>query len=465
MNETQPPCSHAAPVSHPQQFGDTGTDERTFKLKQCKVLINKLRLHKNAWPFNQPVDPVALGIPDYFDVIQHPMDLGTVSKKLENGQYTEASQFIADVDLVWRNCLLYNPPNSDVCAWANELKAEYQKQLKALGIVDLKNEATDQGHVEGSESLVSLPGPIQQNSNILATDESETLPSTQECHQINRARWDELVDVHMRTEFYRLDAFKEGTLVSSIQPVITEELFSFIDIKGKSVLHLQCHFGQDTLSWLRLGAASVVGVDYSSEAIHAARRLASEIGYANTNRCRFICHDVLTLMDCEELRDDRFDLVITHEGVLCWLSDIKQWGRVVAHFMKPVEGIFYIFEFHPQSHIFDRGEKEDELAIVYPYFPDEKGRPIMLDSPGTYTGESEPLKNRKEFEWLWTWSDILSSLLAQGLDLKFVHEFPFSTYSQLPGMVQREDGLYYFTKQLHRQAISLTFSILATKRG
>jgi len=211
-----------------------------------------------------------------------------------------------------------------------------------------------------------------------------------------------------------------------------------------------------------------VGVDYSAEAISAAQQLATDIGYTNPASCRFIRHDVLTLMECKELQDEKFDIVITNEGVLCWLSDLPQWGRVVAHFMKPDTGIFYIFEYHCFSNIFgDENEAEDsedegEIAIMYPYFPDDKGTPVEHDSPGTYTESEGVLKNRREFEWPHTFGDVLNSLLTVGLSLEFVHEFPFSTYYQLPGLEKGQDDLYRFKAERYSRTIPLMFSLLAT---
>jgi len=223
------------------------------------------------------------------------------------------------------------------------------------------------------------------------------------------------------------------------------------------VLHLQCHFGQDTLSFLRLGAETVVGVDYSSASIEAASRLAAEMGYSE--RAKFVCFSVLTLLDCAELRDQRFDLVITNEGVLGWLSDLHEWSHVVKHYLDPVQGIFYIFEFHPFARVLDGGE--DNLEFTYPYFPTKT--PVEHDSPETYAEQAVPLKNRKDYEWFHPVGEIINVLLHVGLRLKFLHEYPFSTFDQLPGVrrVEGADRRYVFEDEKKRRAIPLMFSILA----
>jgi len=224
------------------------------------------------------------------------------------------------------------------------------------------------------------------------------------------------------------------------------------------VLHLQCHFGQDTLSFLRLGAETVVGVDYSSASIEAASRLAAEMGYSE--RAKFVCSNVLTLIDCAELRDQKFDLVITNEGVLGWLSDLHEWSHVIKHYLDPVQGVFYVFEFHPFARALDGAEAEN-LEFAYPYFPTEA--PIEHDSPGTYTEQAAPLKNRKDYEWIHPLGEITNFLLHVGLCLKFLHEYSFSTFYQLPGMkrVEGEDRRYIFKDEKKRKAIPLMFSILA----
>ena len=152
------------------------------------------------------------------------------------------------------------------------------------------------------------------------------------------------------------------------------------EVRGKSLLHLQCHFGLDTLSWAREGA-QVTGMDFSPEGIRIARGLAEELNIP----ARFICCD---LYDLPEHLDETFDRVFTSYGVLCWLPDIPRWAQIVGHFLKP-GGVFYIAEFHPFSNVFKNDGDETSLELAYPYFNTEPWR-----SPWT---APTPIRRRRSF--------------------------------------------------------------------
>src|SRR5919206_2445351 len=149
----------------------------------------------------------------------------------------------------------------------------------------------------------------------------------------NRSLWDGWTRLHAHSEFYDLAGFKAGR--SSLKDI---ELAEVGDVRGRSLLHLQCHFGQDTLSWARLGA-EVTGVDFSTEAIRLARALNEELHIP----ARFIQSNIYALPD---VLDERFDIVFTSYGVLAWLPDLDAWGEIVARYLKP-GGFFYIVENHP----------------------------------------------------------------------------------------------------------------------
>ena len=121
----------------------------------------------------------------------------------------------------------------------------------------------------------------------------------------NRELWDAWTKIHVASEFYDVASFRNGERPIRIADYEREEVGS---VEGKTLLHLQCHFGLDTLSWARLGA-TVTGVDFSGEAIDAARTLAGEVGIAAT----FIQSDVYRLA---EVLDEQFDIVYTSGGVL-----------------------------------------------------------------------------------------------------------------------------------------------------
>jgi len=176
----------------------------------------------------------------------------------------------------------------------------------------------------------------------------------------NLDHWNELVSLHAQSKFYDLQSFKAGN--STLKPIEVEELG---DVAGKSLLHLQCHFGLDTLSWARRGA-QVTGADFSDQAIALAQSLSQELEI----KANFVCSN---LYDLPNVLSGEFDIVYTSYGVLCWLSDLGRWGKIIAHFLKP-DGVFYIVEFHPFTHVFDNEDNATDLRVVYPYFSREPFR-------------------------------------------------------------------------------------------
>ena len=102
------------------------------KTRLCGKILKKLMDHKGGWLFHKPVDPILYGIPDYFDVICNPMDLGTVKKKLTNKQYVTASEFAADVRLTFSNAMKYNPPGNDVHAVAEQLNRIFDSEWRSV---------------------------------------------------------------------------------------------------------------------------------------------------------------------------------------------------------------------------------------------------------------------------------------------------------------------------------------------
>jgi 2-polyprenyl-3-methyl-5-hydroxy-6-metoxy-1,4-benzoquinol methylase len=170
----------------------------------------------------------------------------------------------------------------------------------------------------------------------------------------NRALWDEWTAIHERSEFYDLDEFRRGGI-----RLREYEIAEIGPVDGKDLLHLQCHFGIDSLSWARLGAR-VTGADFSPRAIALARSLANELHL----EARFVESN---LYDLPANLDGDFDVVYTSRGVLGWLPDIHDWARVVAHFVRP-GGLFYITEIHPVANAFENeGVQPGELRLAYPY--------------------------------------------------------------------------------------------------
>jgi SAM-dependent methyltransferase len=260
---------------------------------------------------------------------------------------------------------------------------------------------------------------------------------------VDRENWNRLALLHARSDFYDVAGFKAGKL--SLQSLEREEVG---DVAGKSLLHLQCHFGMDTLSWARLGAR-VTGVDYAPNAIALARDLSREIGVPGD----FVC---CSIYDLPHHLSGQFDIVFTSYGVLCWLPDLTRWGHVIDHFLKP-GGFFYIADGHPLANIFYNEPDATELRIAYPYF--HRDTPEAYETQGSYATADD--RCYTGYEWSHSLSDVVNALLNAGLRLEFLHEFPFGFYQHLPFMVQGPDGRWRLPE--HGESVPLIFSLKAVK--
>ncbi|MFB9864437.1 class I SAM-dependent methyltransferase [Rufibacter immobilis] len=258
--------------------------------------------------------------------------------------------------------------------------------------------------------------------------------------EINRHAWNLRTGVHKDSAFYDVEAFEQGK--SSLNPL---ELEALGDVSGKTLLHLQCHFGQDTLSWARLGAKAT-GVDLSDEAIALARQLNQELGL----NAEFVHCNVY---DLPQHLNGQFDYVFSSYGVIGWLPDLEKWARVVAHFMKP-GGTFFLAEFHPMVWVFDN----DFTRVQYSYF--NNGGPIVEESTGTYTDREAPI-SYTEYSWNHSLSEVLGALLRQKLQLVELQELPYSYYNCFANMVSGPDG-YWRIKGLEEK-LPLLYSLKLLK--
>ena len=265
----------------------------------------------------------------------------------------------------------------------------------------------------------------------------------------NRTLWDAWARAHhdQPSRFYDVARFKAGE--NTLTPVELEELG---DVSGKSLLHLQCHFGLDTLSWARLGA-TVTGVDFAPEAIRLAREVAADLALAaETGRPEFVCTNLYDLPDV--LGERQYDLVFTSYGVLFWLPDLAAWAALVARYLKP-GGTFYIVEFHPFKAVVDF--ERDTLAprLIDDYF---RTGVISETAPNSYAAETAEYTS---YEWLHTLGEIVTALCQAGLRIDFLHEFPYATYGIWDAQEQGTDGLWRLRG--HDGAIPQMFSIRATR--
>lgn len=224
---------------------------------------------------------------------------------------------------------------------------------------------------------------------------------------INRKSWNEKTQVHVDSDFYDMKSFLAGeTSLNSI------ELDLLGDIKGKRILHLQCHFGQDTISLAKLGA-SVTGVDLSDAAIAKARELATQMD-ADVS---FICCDIY---DLPNHLDEQFDYVFSSYGTITWLPDLDKWAKLISSFLKP-GGKFVFVEFHPVVWMFD----DNFEKIGYNYFNDGA---IIESESGTYADRSAEMRP-ENVTWNHSMSEVIGSLIAAGLNLQSFNEFDYSPYN------------------------------------
>ncbi|TFH15737.1 class I SAM-dependent methyltransferase, partial [Candidatus Bathyarchaeota archaeon] len=218
----------------------------------------------------------------------------------------------------------------------------------------------------------------------------------EEYYETNKRRWNELVDIHAKSKEYDLENFIAGK--NSLHRVELEKLG---DVKGKRLLHLQCHFGLDTISWARLGA-KVTGVDFSETAIELAREIAKKVGVD----AEFVCSNVF---DLTKVLEGEYDIVFTSYGVLCWLKDIDGWARIITHYLKK-GGVFLLVESHPFMWVFD--DASEELKLKYSYWHNEE--PLSWEDDGTYADKDAKVTNKKSYEWQHTVSDVLNALIKAG---------------------------------------------------
>ncbi|KQT17387.1 methyltransferase type 12 [Chryseobacterium sp. Leaf404] len=257
---------------------------------------------------------------------------------------------------------------------------------------------------------------------------------------INKNSWNAMVEPHLKSDFYFVDEFLKGR--NSLNSI---ELDLLGDIKRKSILHLQCHFGQDSISLSRMGA-KVTGVDLSDKAIYAAKDLAKQCG----TETKFICTDVYNLPN---VLNEKFDIVFTSYGTIGWLPDLKKWAEVISHFLKP-EGEFVMAEFHPVVWMYD----DDFERVAYNYFNE---KPIIETTEGTYADKSAEIV-QDYVSWNHPLSDVLQSLIDKNLIVENFREFDWSPYSCFRLVEEFEKGKWRITKFGNK--IPMVYAIKAKKR-
>ncbi|MFL5670180.1 MAG: class I SAM-dependent methyltransferase [Chloroflexota bacterium] len=269
----------------------------------------------------------------------------------------------------------------------------------------------------------------------------------QAAFEANRSLWEVWTRIHAAGEYYDLEGFKAGGV--RIRPY---EIELVGDVTGKSLLHLQCHFGIDTLSWARLGAR-VTGADISPSAVELARSLATELGFPDA---RFVESN---LYDLPSALEGEFDVVYTSRGVLGWLPDIRAWAKVVSHFVAP-GGTFFITEAHPVLNVFENeGVAPGELRLAYPYWEHEA--PLTFAVTGSYADTEAEVGDETEHSWDHGLGEILTALIDAGLVIETLVEHPYLEW-KVDFLVDDGQGRWVLPADT-RGELPLMFSLVARK--
>ncbi len=274
-------------------------------------------------------------------------------------------------------------------------------------------------------------------------------PDEREWRRANRANWDERVPIHLQAPAYEMAPLRAGQ--GHLHPIEEAELGP---VDGLRVLHLQCHFGKDTLALAQRGA-EVVGLDFSPPAIEAARALAAELGLEG--RARFAEAD---LYDAPSAVGEgaAFDRVFVTWGAINWLPDIRRWAEVVAHFLRP-GGALYLADSHPAAQVFDTAAKSpDGMPGWYvPYFDTSA---FVDDCPVDYADETARLQNTRTYEWIHNLGDIINGLIDAGLTLRWMHEHDAVPWRMFDILVKGQDDMYRWPD---KPWLPLAFSLYADR--
>lgn len=256
---------------------------------------------------------------------------------------------------------------------------------------------------------------------------------------LNKDSWNRRTEYHVKSEFYDMDNFLNGN--SSLNPF---ELALLGDLNGKLVLHLQCHFGQDSISLSRMGA-NVVGVDLSDKAIDTAKKIASQ----TNSSAQFICCDIY---DLPQHLDQQFDMVFTSYGTIGWLPDLNKWAGIISKYLK-LGGQFVFVEFHPVVWMFDN----DFEKIGYNYF--NTGALIETET-GTYADRDADLE-QEYVCWNHSLSEVMGSLIQNDLTIRSFEEYDYSPYNCFRHTIEFEPKKYRIVHLDNK--IPMVYSLVATK--
>lgn len=257
--------------------------------------------------------------------------------------------------------------------------------------------------------------------------------------KINKESWNNRTAYHIASEFYAMPSFLAGK--TSLNPI---ELDLLGDVRGKKILHLQCHFGQDSISLSRLGA-EVLGIDLSDKAIQTAQNLANQ----TQADAQFIC---CNLYDLPKHLDEEFDIVFTSYGTIGWLPDLNKWAQIISKFLK-TNGKFVFVEFHPVVWMYD----DNFEKIAYNYF---NTGPIVETESGTYADRSADI-HPEYVCWNHSLSEVFTNLIQNGLHISSFEEYDYSPYNCFNHIIEFESNKFRI-KHLDNK-IPMVYAIVADK--
>lgn len=273
-------------------------------------------------------------------------------------------------------------------------------------------------------------------ASLLRNHRMEQPDSNAKAMELNRLSWDERVEAHWRSKFYakHLNKLREG------EPCLNERIVNAVgDVAGKSLVHLQCHMGMETLSWAMLGA-DAVGLDFSAPAIEKAELLRDELGLET----HFVCSNVYNAV---EAIGQQFDIVFVSVGSICWLPDIERWGRVVGDLLRP-GGRLYMNEAHPFMDVFedakDSAADSQSIEVKYPYL-DAGG--IEFECDGSYATPDEKFQHTRTVDHIHPVSTVINALIQSGLALDKFEEAARCVWPRFKAMANMGDGTWNFADQ------------------
>lgn len=264
----------------------------------------------------------------------------------------------------------------------------------------------------------------------------------------NLAAWEDRVPIHVGPGGYDIEGLLREP--GRITQTVRNDAPALGSLVGLKVAHLQCHLGTDTLSLLRLGAASVSGLDFSPGAIAQCRSLFDRAGAAG----RFVLGDVF---DAAALLGERYDLVYASIGAINWIPSIGRWLAVAASLLEP-GGRIHLRDVHPMAMAVD-AQINSELHLRYPY--GERPEPISLESDQTYVGDGTPLAHTLTHEWSHGLGEIVQGALDAGLVIAKLEEHYYTEWQMLPSMVRAPAGRFVLPEAPER--LPLLFTLQATR--